>query len=65
MRYISFYNVKGGTAKTHSAISFAIILAKKYNKRVLFVDIDPQSSATKYLAAIMKMTRKVYCLLQT
>ena len=49
MRYISFYNVKGGTAKTHSAISFAIILAKKYNKRVLFVDIDPQSSATKSL----------------
>lgn len=49
MRYISFYNVKGGTAKTHSAISFAIILAKKYNKRVLFVDIDPQSSASMSL----------------
>ena len=49
MRYISFYNVKGGTAKTHSAISFAIILSQKYKKRVLFVDIDPQSSATKSL----------------
>lgn len=38
-----------GTAKTHSAISFAIILSQKYKKRVLFVDIDPQSSATKSL----------------
>lgn len=49
MKTISFYNIKGGVAKTTSSLAFAQILHNEYNKRVLVLDIDKQANATKSL----------------
>lgn len=49
MKIISFYNIKGGVAKTTSSLAFAQILHDVYNKRVLILDIDKQANATKSL----------------
>lgn len=43
---ISFYNKKGGVAKTTSAIVIGSILAKSYNKRVILIDLDMQGDLT-------------------
>ena len=43
---VSFINIKGGVAKTTSAIAFATLLAKKKKKRVLLLDCDKQGDAT-------------------
>lgn len=40
----AFYNVKGGVGKTTSAAAVAHILASQCHKRVLLVDLDPQSN---------------------
>lgn len=45
MEKISVLNIKGGVAKTTSAINIAAILAEKGN-RVLVVDVDAQSNLT-------------------
>ena len=45
MKKISVLNIKGGVAKTTSAINIAAILAEKGNK-VLVVDVDAQSNLT-------------------
>ena len=45
MKIISIINQKGGVAKTTSAITIAVGLAKE-NKKVLLVDFDPQANAT-------------------
>lgn len=42
-------NHKGGAAKTQTALEMAYYLAKK-EKRVLFIDVDPQANATKILS---------------
>ncbi len=47
MKTISIINLKGGVAKTISAINIAHILAVVHNKRVLLVDNDKQGNATK------------------
>lgn len=49
MKVISFFNIKGGVAKTTSSLAFAQILHDNYNKRVLFIDIDKQANASKSL----------------
>ena len=46
MKTIAFMNIKGGVAKTASAVTVAHILSSKYKKRVLLVDADPQANAT-------------------
>ena len=46
MKTIAFLNIKGGVAKTTSATTIAHMLASKYNKRVLLVDLDPQGNST-------------------
>lgn len=43
---ISFINLKGGVGKTMSSVAVAECLAKDYGKRVLFIDLDPQTNAT-------------------
>ncbi|MDD3429330.1 MAG: AAA family ATPase [Oscillospiraceae bacterium] len=47
MRIISFINLKGGVAKTVSAINFAYILSQK-GYRVLLIDADKQGNTTKF-----------------
>ena len=49
MKTISFYNIKGGVAKTTSTLAFAQILHNDYGKRVLVFDIDKQANSTKTL----------------
>ena len=47
MKTISIINLKGGVAKTISAVNIAHILAIKHNKRVLLVDNDKQGNVSK------------------
>jgi chromosome partitioning protein len=49
MRTVSVINLKGGVAKTVSAVNIAHILATVHHKRVLLVDNDKQGNASKYL----------------
>ena len=48
MRTISFINLKGGVAKTISAINVAFVLAAVYHYRVLLIDCDKQANSTKF-----------------
>lgn len=49
MKVISFFNIKGGVAKTTSSLAFAQILHDDYGKKVLLLDIDKQANASKAL----------------
>lgn len=46
MKIISFINMKGGVGKTTSVVEISTLLAKEHNKRVLVIDLDPQTNAT-------------------
>src|SRR5579859_34319 len=46
---ISIINLKGGVAKTTTTVALAETLASVYGKRVLVVDLDPQTNATTML----------------
>lgn len=46
---ISFINLKGGVGKTTLLVSVAEILSSVHNKRVLVIDLDPQTNATVLL----------------
>lgn len=48
MRTSVILNLKGGVAKTATAVNMAAILAKEHNKRVLLVDADSQCNATEF-----------------
>lgn len=61
MKTISFYNVKGGVGKTSLAYLAGVYLSS-IGKRVLFVDLDPQSSLTHRLIE-GKPKRTIYNLL--
>lgn len=39
-KIISFMNMKGGVGKTSLCVNLAVILAKKYKKKILIVDMD-------------------------
>jgi chromosome partitioning protein len=43
---LSFINLKGGVAKTTTAVAVAEMLAQQHRKRVLVIDLDPQTNAT-------------------
>jgi chromosome partitioning protein len=45
-KVISFINLKGGVGKTTSTVAIAEFLAEEHKKRVLVVDLDPQTNAT-------------------
>ncbi|GIP17789.1 chromosome partitioning protein ParA [Paenibacillus montaniterrae] len=51
MKTISVINLKGGVAKTISAVNIAHILATVHNKRVLLIDNDKQGNASKMFDA--------------
>lgn len=46
MEVISFINMKGGVGKTTSVVELGAILAKEHDKKVLIIDIDPQTNAS-------------------
>lgn len=46
MTTISFINMKGGVGKTTSVVEIATLLATEHNKKVLVIDLDPQTNAT-------------------
>jgi chromosome partitioning protein len=46
---ISFINLKGGVAKTTTTVAVAQMLVAEFSKRVLLVDLDPQTNATAML----------------
>lgn len=48
-RVISVINLKGGVAKTTTTVALAETLAARFSKRVLVVDLDPQTNATVML----------------
>jgi chromosome partitioning protein len=45
---VSFINFKGGVGKTTLSVELAASLYKKFNSRVLMIDMDPQSNCTLY-----------------
>ena len=48
-KVISFINLKGGVAKTTTAVGTALALAERYGKKVLVIDLDPQTNCTNML----------------
>jgi chromosome partitioning protein len=53
-KVVSFINYKGGVGKTTLAVEISAALAHHYNKKVLLVDVDPQTNATLYLITEME-----------
>ena len=45
-KVISVINLKGGVAKTTTTVQLAECLCSEYGKRVLVIDLDPQTNAT-------------------
>lgn len=50
MKKVSIFNIKGGVAKTTSTANLGACLSQE-NKKVLLVDLDPQSNLTKLFKA--------------
>ncbi|WP_244833395.1 ParA family protein [Clostridium sp. BJN0001] len=63
MQIISFLNIKGGVAKTTSCVNVAAELGRK-GKKVLVIDMDPQSNATKYLNSYDSNVKGTYEMLK-
>ena len=45
-KVISFVNMKGGVGKTTCAVNVAAYFARDHQKKVLLVDLDPQTNAS-------------------
>ena len=46
---IAFINLKGGVAKTTTTVGLATLLAGTFDKKVLVIDLDPQTNCTTML----------------
>ncbi len=46
MAIVSFINLKGGVGKTTCCVALAEFLAGYHHRRVLVIDLDPQTNAT-------------------
>ena len=55
---VSFINYKGGVGKTTSAYHVSSSLAQHYDRRVLMIDIDPQTNLTFLCATIEQWQRR-------
>lgn len=49
MKILTFFNNKGGVGKTTLAVNVASFLANHFNKKVLFLDVDPQANSTQMM----------------
>src|SRR6476646_3085481 len=59
MAYVtSIINLKGGVGKTTITVALAHFLALEHGKRVLVVDLDPQTNATVSLIPEMEWKRR-------
>src|SRR5690606_27905035 len=45
-KVVSLINLKGGVGKTSTTVQLAECLSLEYGKRVLVIDLDPQTNAT-------------------
>lgn len=48
-RVFSTINLKGGVGKTTTTVALAEMFSAKFRKRVLVIDLDPQTNATTML----------------
>lgn len=46
---IAFINLKGGVAKTTTTVGVGEVLSGKFEKKILIIDLDPQTNATTML----------------
>lgn len=56
MKAISMINMKGGVGKTATTVNLASYIAKDYDRKILIVDLDPQTNATFSLLTSEKWT---------
>ena len=57
-KVISFVNLKGGVAKSTTTVTLAEVLATAFIKKVLVIDLDPQSAATAMLCGEDRIKRR-------
>lgn len=53
-KVIAAINLKGGVAKTTTTVGLAEFLSSEFNKKVLLIDLDPQTNATIMLIGDVK-----------
>ena len=51
LRTTAIVNLKGGVAKSTTAINMAAILAKEYGRKILIIDADSQCNTTEFFGA--------------
>lgn len=54
MHSISLINMKGGVGKTTLSVNLGWYIARKFKKKVLIVDLDPQFNASQYVMDYQK-----------